>query len=611
MDSGMCVDKTLRVYNAKKDKFLRKYWRQRHNLFSLFDRGIALDRESWYSVTPEKIAKHIAKRCKFTSVVDAFCGAGSNAIHFSLAGLKVTAVDIDPEKIKLAKHNAAIYGVQDSIEFLCADFLKIYKNLSADFVFLSPPWGGPEYLNHDVYDVKRMNRLNGKNIFKRALKISPRIVYFLPRNSSILQIIHLAEPGTVIECTSGCTIDPIELQPEAVWLFEQQQTSVVELVDQLIERLTGRSARVNGPFELGVWAALRFNACKKRPANDRRCSEPAFSSAFPDWRSVPTNMADNFQHVGRVLFSGFGSELAFRPGLSQAYQRFHLPDSDWGPNLYRLVELTTEEGQQQSTSGTGKLRCRYGLSGERDVLSKQGRRHRSDRIRRRQSIGQSSRVGTSNRQHMLAETTVGLLVGLVDEQEDQIEPRKQRRTDVHVGSQTETGFVVTLGRVAGRHHRHPGRKLAPGAGFANAQLLLFHRLEQALLVRVELVEFVNATATVVGQHQRARFDRRVTVYAPSHRDCQTRGSCRTGAHVHSTTAQIGTSLQQMVVEREILCSIPFSPPPPLLTQTRIADQKGVNVRPDSRMLLAGCSSTEQCQHQARFDRFMTVYRWTQ
>ncbi|XP_003376563.1 trimethylguanosine synthase-like protein [Trichinella spiralis] len=238
MDSGMCVDKPLRVYNAKKDKFLRKYWRRRHDLFSLFDRGIALDRESWYSVTPEKIAKHIAKRCKFASVVDAFCGAGSNAIHFSLAGLKgekkalsflLTAVDIDPEKIKLAKHNAAIYGVQDSIEFLCADFMKIYKNLSADFVFLSPPWGGPEYLNHDVYDVKRMNRLNGKNIFKRALQISPRIVYFLPRNSSILQIIHLAEP-----------VDPIELQLEAVWLFEQQQTSVVELVDQLIERLTGR-----------------------------------------------------------------------------------------------------------------------------------------------------------------------------------------------------------------------------------------------------------------------------------------------------------------------------------------------------------------------------------
>ncbi|KRX86623.1 Trimethylguanosine synthase [Trichinella pseudospiralis] len=219
MDRAKCVDKSLHAYNAKNNKFLRKYWRRRYDLFSLFDRGIALDRESWYSVTPEKIAKHIARRCKFGTVVDAFCGAGSNAIHFSLAGMKgekiklcrlhfacliitifpVTAIDIDPEKIKLAKHNAAIYGVQDSIEFLCADFLKIYKNLSADFVFLSPPWGGPEYLNHDVYDVKRMNRLNGKNIFKRALKISQRIIYFLPRNSSILQILHLAEPGTVIE----------------------------------------------------------------------------------------------------------------------------------------------------------------------------------------------------------------------------------------------------------------------------------------------------------------------------------------------------------------------------------------------------------------------------
>ncbi|KAJ3092964.1 Trimethylguanosine synthase [Quaeritorhiza haematococci] len=53
---------------------LKKYWRQRYSLFSLFDKGIVMDEEGWYSVTPEKIAEHIAKRCSGGVVVDACCG---------------------------------------------------------------------------------------------------------------------------------------------------------------------------------------------------------------------------------------------------------------------------------------------------------------------------------------------------------------------------------------------------------------------------------------------------------------------------------------------------------------------------------------------------------
>ena len=39
--------------------------------------------ESWFSVTPEKIAEHIAQRCKCDTIIDAFCGAGGNAIQFA------------------------------------------------------------------------------------------------------------------------------------------------------------------------------------------------------------------------------------------------------------------------------------------------------------------------------------------------------------------------------------------------------------------------------------------------------------------------------------------------------------------------------------------------
>eukprot|EP00184_Porphyridium_aerugineum_P007869 CAMPEP_0184691730 /NCGR_PEP_ID=MMETSP0313-20130426/483_1 /TAXON_ID=2792 /ORGANISM="Porphyridium aerugineum, Strain SAG 1380-2" /LENGTH=525 /DNA_ID=CAMNT_0027149489 /DNA_START=106 /DNA_END=1683 /DNA_ORIENTATION=- len=41
---------------------IAKYIYQQYRLFSKYDQGILLDRESWYSVTPEKIAKHVAMR---------------------------------------------------------------------------------------------------------------------------------------------------------------------------------------------------------------------------------------------------------------------------------------------------------------------------------------------------------------------------------------------------------------------------------------------------------------------------------------------------------------------------------------------------------------------
>lgn len=39
--------------------------------------------DSWFSVTPERIARHIADRCRCDLIVDAFCGAGGNAIQFA------------------------------------------------------------------------------------------------------------------------------------------------------------------------------------------------------------------------------------------------------------------------------------------------------------------------------------------------------------------------------------------------------------------------------------------------------------------------------------------------------------------------------------------------
>jgi Predicted SAM-dependent methyltransferases len=46
--------------NPRPHEIHDKYWAQRRRLFSRFDRGIQLDAEGWYSVTPELIADHVA-----------------------------------------------------------------------------------------------------------------------------------------------------------------------------------------------------------------------------------------------------------------------------------------------------------------------------------------------------------------------------------------------------------------------------------------------------------------------------------------------------------------------------------------------------------------------
>lgn len=66
------------------DPALIKFWYKRYSLFSKFDQGIKLDQESWFSVTPEKVAEHLAERCRCDLIIDGFCGPGGNAIQFAM-----------------------------------------------------------------------------------------------------------------------------------------------------------------------------------------------------------------------------------------------------------------------------------------------------------------------------------------------------------------------------------------------------------------------------------------------------------------------------------------------------------------------------------------------
>ena len=114
------------------------------------------------------------------------------------------AIDIDPAKIAMARANAEIYGVADRIDFIVGDFLQIANSGAfdgkADAVFVSPPWGGPDYLAsssntngavpgfRSTYDVDKDVPLGGKRCFDAARRISKNVAYFLPKNSDVSQV---------------------------------------------------------------------------------------------------------------------------------------------------------------------------------------------------------------------------------------------------------------------------------------------------------------------------------------------------------------------------------------------------------------------------------------
>jgi len=170
---------------------IKKYWAQRYRLFSKYDEGILMDEESWYSVTPEKIARHVAEVMRCGIVVDGFCGVGGNAIQFALTCDRVIAVDFDINKINMARNNAEVYGVAHKIEFIVGDFFQVVPHLVADAIFLSPPWGGPEYLRQRTYDLHHMgnqDHMDGFEVFSAAKRVTPNIAFFVPRNTPITQL---------------------------------------------------------------------------------------------------------------------------------------------------------------------------------------------------------------------------------------------------------------------------------------------------------------------------------------------------------------------------------------------------------------------------------------
>jgi methylase of polypeptide subunit release factors len=133
------------------------YWDLRYKLFSKFDQ-CQVDATGLYTGTDEEKALGIAKMLRLAGrkrVLDVCSGIGCLSIACARLGLRVTAIEINAARAEMARHNAAVYGVENRIDTRVADILDpaTIRELPSgiDTVVMDPPWGdGPgDYLRRE------------------------------------------------------------------------------------------------------------------------------------------------------------------------------------------------------------------------------------------------------------------------------------------------------------------------------------------------------------------------------------------------------------------------------------------------------------------------------
>lgn len=151
--------------------------RQRR-LFSRWDEGIRVDDEGRVGATPEALAERIAEGARGV-VIDGTAGVGALTIAYARqpAVTRVIAIDVDEERLAMARHNARIYGVAERIDFIQGDVAERIADLEADLLVLDPPWGGRDYDRSQVVAADL-----GIDLPKTIARFDGPVVLKLPRS---------------------------------------------------------------------------------------------------------------------------------------------------------------------------------------------------------------------------------------------------------------------------------------------------------------------------------------------------------------------------------------------------------------------------------------------
>jgi release factor glutamine methyltransferase len=140
----------------------------------------------------EILVEHLAKRINSggarggSRVLDLGTGSGNIAIALAMAcpRAQVTAVDVSPPALELARHNAVENGVSGQIRFVCEDMAVFCKTLGGlygpyDVIVSNPPYVPTPRLGELPADVRREPRLaldggpDGLRFYRYLLEFAP------------------------------------------------------------------------------------------------------------------------------------------------------------------------------------------------------------------------------------------------------------------------------------------------------------------------------------------------------------------------------------------------------------------------------------------------------
>lgn len=154
----------------------------------MFDHGILLDEESWYSVIPESISLYLAERFQSVgvkSVFEPFSGVGGIAVHFCQNFSPYWVNDIDPNKITMLKNNVKVYGKNlGAMKILNKDFFQVQPQ-KFDMVLVCPPWGGIDITAYAYQDLDEIMFPKLSDILLHCKKFSKNICLQMPKNTNI------------------------------------------------------------------------------------------------------------------------------------------------------------------------------------------------------------------------------------------------------------------------------------------------------------------------------------------------------------------------------------------------------------------------------------------